>query len=272
MKREPRPLLVLHEDAALLDRIRRHSGDGFVIRRLQGWPHLHQAVAGAPPAAVVLVDPHHEAAGGGELSPHLHDLLRSFPSATVVAAMDVTPDRHDDLRHLAEWGVSEILQSAEDITRHALRWRLTSARAQHLHALLNRDGRMPLSGRARSLMEAAVTAVLAGGHPRDMAQELGFSPSTLLRWCDRSQLPNPRRLLLWLRTLFASALLDDPGHTVRSVGLACGYSGDQALRRAIRSVVPYTPTQLRTMGAFDAVSDAFFRELEALHDDEAERR
>ena len=64
--------------------------------------------------------------------------------------------------------------------------------------------------------------------------------------------------------LFASAFVDDPGHTVFSVGLACGYSGDQALRRAIRAVVPYTPSQLRELGAFETVSHAFFSELSEL--------
>jgi hypothetical protein len=56
--------------------------------------------------------------------------------------------------------------------------------------------------------------------------------------------------------LFASALLDDPGHSVASVGKACGYSGDQALRRALRAVMPRTLRRsLRDMGAFDTVSE-----------------
>ena len=77
---------------------------------------------------------------------------------------------------------------------------------------------------------------------------------------------------MWLRVLFAAALVDDPGHTVFSVGLACGYSGDQALRRAIRSVVPHTPSELRELGAFETASKAFFRELAQLRDDTAEKR
>lgn len=121
-------------------------------------------------------------------------------------------------------------------------------------------------------MDAAVETVMMGGYPRDLAKTLGFSPSTLLRWCERSQLPTPRRLLLWMRVLFASALLDDPGHSVFSVGLACGYSGDQALRRAIRAVIPLTPTQLRERGAFETASNAFFQELAALRDEQADRR
>jgi transcriptional regulator GlxA family with amidase domain len=76
-----------------------------------------------------------------------------------------------------------------------------------------------------------------------------------------------------MRVLFASALLDDPGHTVFSVGMACGYSGDQALRRAIGAVLPgTTPSDLREAGAFDTVSTAFFKELGALRDPDADKR
>jgi AraC-like DNA-binding protein len=173
---------------------------------------------------------------------------------------------------LGEWGIAEIVSSEEDTSQVALSRRLMRARAQPLRRLLSHDSGLPLTGRARTLMDAAVETVMVGGHPKELAKSLGFSPSTLLRWCHRSQLPNPRRLLLWLRVLFASALLDDPGHTVFSVGLACGYSGDQALRRAIRAVVPHTPTRLREIGAFETVSRAFMKEVETLRDDSADKR
>ena len=72
--------------------------------------------------------------------------------------------------------------------------------------------------------------------------------------------------------LFAAALVDDLGHTAFSVGLAYGYSGDQALRRAIRAVVPYTPSRLRELGAFETVSNAFFKEFSELRDDSTDKR
>lgn len=272
MKTQPRPLIVLHPDRLLRDRLQRVSRKRFYLATVDEWSDLREAVSEAPPAAVVLVDPYHGQTNGGGPSPHLYNVLKAFPSATVVAAMDTTPEQYRDLWLLGDWGVAEILQVEEDVSSEALRRRLLTARAQHLRLLLTRDYGVPLTGRARSLIDEAVNTVMAGGHPKDLARTLGFSPSTLLRWCQRSQLPNPRRLLLWMRVLFASALLDDPGHTVFSVGLACGYSGDQALRRAIRSVLPYTPSRLRTMGAFDTVSEAFFRELAELRDDGAEKR
>jgi len=272
VKPGPRPLVVLHLDPSIRNGVESYAPGHFLGRWVSDWDQLREAVIDAPPAAVAVVDPYHGQAEGSGPSPHLYDLLKAFPSATVVAALDVTPSRHGDLRDLGDWGISEILQLGEDLNPVAFLQRLASARAQHLHALLNRDEATLLSGRARSILDAAVSIVLAGGHPRDLARKLGFSPSTLLRWCERSQLPTPRRLLLWLRVLFASALLDDPGHTVFSVGKACGYSGDQALRRAIRSVLPHTPSELRELGAFDTASSAFFGELAKKHDDEAERR
>lgn len=272
MKTAPRPLIVLHPDRLLRDRLQRVSRKRFHMATVDEWTDLRTAVSEAPPAAVVLVDPYHGQERKGGPSPHLYNVLKAFPSATVIAALDTDPAKFRDLWLLGDWGVAEILQVEEDVSSEALRRRLLTARAQHLRRLLTHDYGVPLTGRARSLIDAAVDTVMAGGHPKDLARTLGFSPSTLLRWCQRSQLPNPRRLLLWMRVLFASALLDDPGHTVFSVGLACGYSGDQALRRAIRSVVPHTPTELRRKGAFETVSKAFFEELAQLRDDRAEKR
>jgi len=272
MKPAPRPLVVLHPDRLLRDRLQRVARRRFHLTTVDDWDDLREVVAEAPPAAVIVVDPYHGQEGSDEPSPQLKSVLKAYPSATVVAALETPPERYRDLGTMGEWGIAEILQVDEDVSSEAIRKRLLSARSAQLRHLLTHDYGVPLTGRARALLDAAVGTVMAGGHPRDLARELDFSPSTLLRWCQRSQLPNPRRLLLWMRILFASALLDDPGHSVYTVGVACGYSGDQALRRAIRSVVPYTPSELREKGAFDTVSRAFFEDVAELRDDRAEKR
>lgn len=272
MRTPPRPLLVLHEDQVLRERLSRAAAGRFRLAVVEDWVALRDGIATAPPAAVAVVDPYFGLANGAEPSPHLYKLLKAFPSSTVIAAMDTSPARYRDIWRMGEWGIAEILQRDEDWSQVAIRRRLLRARAQPLRRLLSHESGVPFTGRARTIMDAAVETVMTGGHPKELAKTLGFSPSTLLRWCKRSQLPTPRRLLVWLRVLFASALLDDPGHTVFSVGLACGYSGDQALRRAIRSVVPHTPSRLRELGAFETVSQAFFRELADLRDDTADKR
>lgn len=264
--------MVLHQDQSLHERLLRVAHRRFTLDIVESWDELAERAAEAPPAAVLLVDPYFGSGNGKRPSGQLRSLLEAFPSATVIAILDTPSERYRDVLTLEEWGVAEICQADDDATPVALKRRILMARGQPLRRLLAHDPGFPLTGRARSLIDAAVETVMTGGHPRDLARNLGFSPSTLLRWCERSQLPNPRRLLLWMRILFASALLDDPGHTVFSVGQACGYSGDQALRRAIRSLVPYTPSELREMGAFETISGEFWKEVAEHRDDEADKR
>ncbi|TVP54095.1 MAG: AraC family transcriptional regulator [Gemmatimonadales bacterium] len=271
MRIQPRPLLLMHENRLLRERVRRAARDRFRLIAVEDWDELREGISQAPPAAIALVDPYQGQPEGDGPSLELHDILTSFPSATVIVAMDTDSSGYRDLWLLGEWGIAEVLQIYEDTSQGALRRRLLSARAQPLRRLLAHDSTIQLTGRARSILDAAVATVMVGGYPKEMARSLRFSPSTMLRWCERSQLPTPRRLLLWMRMLFAAALLDDPGHSVFSVALACGYSGDQALRRALKSVVPHSPTQLRKMGAFDTVSQAFFDELASLRDLDQDR-
>lgn len=103
--------------------------------------------------------------------------------------------------------------------------------------------------------------VATGGHARDLARALYLSRITLLRWCRRSGLPVPRRLLVWMRVLLAAELLDNPGQSVLAVALACGYSSDRTLRRALYVAVGAGPTELRERGAFRTVSAAFLDAL-----------
>lgn len=267
----PRPLLLMHDNRLLQERVRRVARDRFRLMTVDNWEDLRAGIASAPPAAIALVDPYHGNGHQKGPSPHLQEILHTFPSATIIVALDTDETGHRDLWMLGEWGIAEVLQIYEDTSQGALRRRLLSARAQPLRRLLSHDATVQLTGRARSLLDAAVATVMVGGYPKDLARSLNFSPSTLLRWCERSQLPTPRRLLLWMRMLFAAALLDDPGHTVFSVSQACGYSGDQALRRAMKGVVPQPPTKLRELGAFDTVSKAFFGELAELRDLDQEK-
>ncbi|HWK88421.1 MAG TPA: helix-turn-helix domain-containing protein [Longimicrobium sp.] len=241
--------------------MRRVGTRGFHCTFLSNWDRLRQAVVNSPPAAILIVDPY---VGTGErpsLSPELRTLLWEFPSATVLAALEIRPGRSRDLRTLGEWGVTDIISLAEEDTQEAVYRRLRSVEGRSLQGLLDRTLPQNLSGRGRMLLMTAAEVVSVGGKGRDLARRLHLSERTVLRWCERSGLPAPRRLLAWMRILLAASLLDDPGRTVLSVAGACGYSSDSSLRRALQDFLGIGPSALRREGAFPRAAGGFLEDL-----------
>jgi AraC-like DNA-binding protein len=262
MVTSPRPLIVMHSNGAFRDRVRRFTSHAFECSFLPDWESLRAAIPDAPPAALLLVDPY--AAGnrdGLQLSLELRALLWEFPSATVVAAMELRAGRSHDVRTLGEWGVTDIIAIGEEDTQEAINRRLRSAQGRPLQNLLQRCLPTAMSGRARTLLMTAAEIVSMGGRGRDLARALHLSERTVLRWSERATLPPPRRLMAWMRILLASSLLDDPGRTVLSVAYACGYSSDSSLRRAMQDFLGTIPTTLRREGAFSAAAKLFLDEL-----------
>lgn len=276
MKRVYRPLLVMHSDPAFRDRVRQACGNDYHFQALADWDALRDAVRESPPAALVVVDPYEAELGSGlrrngqsELSPALRGLLTEYPSTAVLAAIEVRPERFDDLRTLGKWGVVQVISVDHDDTPFSISQRLRGARGRPLRALIEEVLPPETSGRARAILEAATDVVTVGEHGRDLASSLHLSRRTLLRWCQRAGLPAPRRLLAWMRVLLACELLDDPGRTVLSVAHTCGYSSDSGLRRITQKFLGSSPTELREHGAFRHAALAF---VEVLNEERRTRR
>jgi AraC-like DNA-binding protein len=262
MSRSLRSLLVLHSNGAFRERLRKLGSRGFRCTFAAGWDELRATVVSAPPAALLIVDPYDGSPMPRQrLCPELRTLLWEFPSATVLAAMEVRASNTHDLRTLGEWGVTDIVSLSEDDTPEALFRRLRSVEGRSLQLLLQRTLPSMLSGRARLLMMTAAEVVAAGARGRELARRLHLSERTVLRWSTRAGLPPPRRLLAWMRMLLAASLLDDPGRSVLSVAHACGYASDSSLRRAMQDFLDTGPTALRREGAFARASHVFLDEL-----------
>lgn len=258
----PVPLLVLHSNGAFGEHLRRVSTRGFHCSFLAGWDALRRAIMQSPPAAIVVVDPYADSVRADpRLSLELRALLWEFPSATVLAALEIRPGRARDLRTLGEWGVTDVISLVEDDTHEAIYRRLRAVEGRSLQTLLDRMLPPLLSGRTRMLIMTAAEVVAAGGKARELARRLHLSERTVLRWADRGGLPPPRRLLAWMRILLAASLLDDPGRSVLSVAHACGYASDSSLRRAMQDFLSAGPTALRRSGALSTASEAFLDEL-----------
>lgn len=261
MKNGLRPLLVLHNDPVLRERVRKIARGAYVVDWLENWQNLAESMCKSRPHTLVLVDPYHgrgwQPGSAPGIAPELHGFLRDFPSATVIAALELRPGCFQDVLTLGEKGVTGVINLAEEKTTEAIERRLSDARGRRLRALLQEGVPVPLSGRGRAVLDAAVEIASVGKGVRDLAAALGLSKPTLLRWCADARLPTPRRLLIWMRALSAAELLDDPGRSVLHVAWSCGYSSDRALRRALRSTIGIAPSQLRRGGAFEVVAGAF---------------
>jgi len=255
-----RPLFLLHDDDGLRERLAEAQGDGFRLYRLADWAALRAALHRAPPTAVCVVDPCH-AGRPGALADDLRELLEAFPSATVVAALPVGTGDGERLRTLLAWGVADVVALGREDTPAALARRVRAVQGRTVHRLLRRALPRGVPSRARALLTTAAETVAVGGQAPELAAALGVNERTVPRWCQRADLPPPRRLLAWLRLLLAADLLDDPGRSVASIATACGYASEVSLKAALRQFMGAPPRELRRVGAFETASRAFAREL-----------
>ncbi|HEY7767226.1 hypothetical protein [Longimicrobium sp.] len=264
MQRVVRPLLVLHGDSAVRERVR-EAGAGYEFRSMRDWQDLHAGLQRSPLTAVALVDPWHPGGSGAGLQ-SLRDLLQHFRSFTVVAAGRYAPDRGHALREILSWGVADALDIDRESTPAAITRRLGSVQGRSAHLLVFRALEGSVHGRAQALLSATAEVVAAGGQAPELAQTLGADERTVLRWLHRADLPAPRRLMPWIRLLFASELLDDPARSVESVARLSGYAGAASLKVGYRNLVGEPVRALRAKGAFALTAAAFRDELRVLRE------
>ncbi|HEX8692504.1 MAG TPA: helix-turn-helix domain-containing protein [Longimicrobium sp.] len=255
-----RPLLVLRSER-LRPYVERPGP--FAVAELPDWERLFAAVERAPPSAVVLVD---ACPGGGEPDPRLFRLLGRYPSATVVAALEIVPGAVGHARALLAAGASELLGLGREPPETAARV-LASAHARPLKRRLEAALSRFTSAEARVLLRAAAEVAADGGSVPDLAARLGVSEQTLGRWCEAAALPGPRRLQVWMRLLLAALLLEDGGRTLRAAAAACGYATDRSLRRALGALLGAGSRELRREGAFERTAAGFNAELRSRRED-----
>ena len=120
MKISARPLLVLHGNEDFRERVRKVAGKEYTFQSVPDWASLEESVRDSPPSSLVVVNPYEDSNGRAGPSPSLRSLLVEFPSTAVFAALEVKPDRIDDLRTLGKWGVVQVISIGHDDTPQAL--------------------------------------------------------------------------------------------------------------------------------------------------------
>jgi len=254
-------LCLLHADPELNEKLRAWLRSSYRIRQFGDWHELHESVRRFHPNSIALVDPYKDPKSDGTPSLHLRGLLSAFPTSPIIAACRFTPERVADAALVAEWGVAEILDLPRELTSVALERRLNSAAGFRMRSVLSHAFPGVLPSRTRALLEIAGDVVARGGTAPDFAARLNTGERTLNRWCAKMHLPEPRRLLAWLRILLAADMLSEGDRSVAAVARACGYASDSSLRNAFRMVGKTTPADVKTKGFRTTVAIPFAREL-----------
>jgi AraC-like DNA-binding protein len=256
--RRQRVILVLHTNSAVYDAVASAAAEGTLVSAVADWQSLEDAIRAAPPSTVAVIDPYHGGTPPGPAA-ELHTLLQRLPSASVVPALSITPERAGDVATLDSWGVAALISMGHDDTPAAIGHRLADACVRPLKRRV--AGFLPpeSSPHAYVLLFAALDTICDNGNVADFAATVDASPSTLLRWCDEAGLPNPRTLLQWVRVLLAMDLLDDPTRTLDAVAGTAGYASPAELRKVTLRLLGTTPSQLRTSPpiAFQLASERF---------------
>lgn len=246
------------------------SFGAYRMRRVPDWSALHHALREAHPSTVVLLHPYDEA-DPERLSPRVRELVGRFPAVPVAAVVSFEPERAADMKTLAEWNVSELVDRGADLSPGALHVRLRQAHGRRLKQRLEQALPRYVTQPALTLLYAAAEVAVDGGGAPELAEHFGVEPRTAAGWCARHGLPAPRRLQAWLRVLLAATLLEDPERTVVGVAHACGYANDHALRRAVRELLGDGDAALPREGAFDRLVRAFNAELREVRQSARER-
>lgn len=256
-----RPLLVLHSDDVLWEALRDGPGQLYNPSIIADWDALRNALWRAPLTSIAVVNPW---AGPGQLAEELRAILTDFPSATVIAALHVAPGDSEILTTLIKWGVADFIVLGHEATTAGLSRRLRLVHTRAVEGLLHRalPGRIP-SRKEAILVRAAEVVTIGGGAP-EFAAALRVSKRTVPRWCERADLPPPRRLLTWLRLLMAAELLEHPDRSIASVARACGYATEASLKMAFKQLLRVNLTELRHSEPFATVAKAFADDQDAV--------
>ncbi len=230
---------------------------------VEDWAHLRELYLDAPPTALFIADAFTDGVGRGEVDEELRRFLADFPACALIAPAVVDKDTLQNVRALGPCGVAEIL----DLRMELEGWRLDARLRITVQSRVQRalEGLALLEAPATRVFLATAGVVIARtGDPGRVARALRVSDGELRDFCERRSLPEPGRLLEWIRLVYVSELLDEPGRPPASAAWARGYASPGELEEQALRLVGLPAGELRALGAYRLVASGLRNELLAL--------
>ncbi|HEY0931338.1 MAG TPA: helix-turn-helix domain-containing protein [Gemmatimonas sp.] len=203
--------------------------------------------------------PHHTAGVRAVLQ-----LREAFPAHALVAWCDLRRIDTAQLLELARAGIQDIVREEQDELPHIFSRILATARQRSVASQIVTMLEDLVPRRIRPMLEHGLEH--AGEHiDRDeFAAVFGMTRRTLHNRFLRAGLPSPRPFLTWCRLLVASALLEQPGHTLDSVAGVLDFPDGGSLGQYLRRYTGRNVTQLRDGGILRTTVDALRAQLAEL--------
>jgi len=224
------------------------------VAATRSWKRLSWFVRERPATAVVL--------DSGALPGHLTEdaavaeLRRRYPS---VATLFVVRPGADpvSLFRLGRAGLGSLVvlpldRLASEVTRG-----MRSALQTGTGALVLRAVSPYVPSRESFTLRMALEGVQRGWSTEDLAMRLGLTRPHLSVLLRNTGLPSAGHLLIWAKLLHAGRWLTDPGRSAQSISRQLAYSSGAAFRRALRTYVGATPTEVKEGGGLRIVLRRF---------------
>ncbi len=231
------------------------------------WSDLDQLIRRAP-IELVIVDP----VRGADVEVAAVERLRAYyPSLSVILYMPFSPDLADALLRLGSVGVhGAVFLNHGDTPLQLARSVEDAARFTVSEQILNRifGG---LEVKSRGIVKAFRIALRNVDKIRsalEWSRFMGSSHRSFYRAFRSNGLPTPKTCLLWLRLMYASKLLEDPGYNPYDVVHRLGYSAPSNFWQHVQDTLGLRASELRYAVDFETLLRRFIAE----HVDQAVKR
>jgi AraC-like DNA-binding protein len=190
----------------------------------------------------------------------VHD---AFPEHPLVAWCDFKTIRSNELLDVARLGVQDIVRNELDELKFVFARIMASATQRAISVRLAEQLRHDVPAHLHDLLEYSLERADQRLEREAVAAAFGMSRRTLHARLKNAGLPATREFLTWCRMLVASALLDQPGHTLDTVAGQLDFNDGHLLGTTLRRYAGAGINRLRDGGVLDAVLGAFREAIRA---------
>ena len=184
----------------------------------------------------------------------VHD---AFPQHPLVAWCNFSTIQSNELLDVARSGVQDIVRHELDELRYSFARIFASATQRAVGAQVSQLLQGVVPRRMLPILEYALEHADERLDRKSVAAVFGVSRRTLDYRLIDAGLPATHAFLMWCRLLVASALLNQPGHTLDSVAGQLGFTDGHNLGNILRRYAGQGIIGLRQSGALEATVAAF---------------